>query len=174
MELAGHEEVCLMLIPSMNFWTFEPAMKAHPNLYFLPTMATKPSASVLFTLKEDNLFHQPASFLCIEDQIEVWTLGLPCLHRSISWLFSSVSRYGGDQSFLNWSSHHVRQPIRKVYFVTTCYFYISKLWHFWSSLEHNLSSFLKLCLLDCNHLLKQVIFILYYKLNLFGTNYIHM
>ena len=54
MELGGHEEVCLMLVPPMNFWTLEPAMKPHPGHYYLLTMATRPPAHS--TLKGANPF----------------------------------------------------------------------------------------------------------------------
>lgn len=82
-------KVWSVFIPPMNMWTFEPAVEPYAELEFL-LMATWPAAP--FTLKGANLFQQPASFVCIEDLIEVWTLGFAAWLRSTSWnVLTSVS-----------------------------------------------------------------------------------
>lgn len=55
MKVGSHKEVCLILIPIWNFWTFEPAVKPHQELQFFLMIATRPSA--LFTLNAANLFY---------------------------------------------------------------------------------------------------------------------
>lgn len=48
-----------------------------------------------------------------------------------------VSSPGPDQILLNQPSHHVKKPVGKVSFISTCGFCLYKLWLSLSSLEHN-------------------------------------
>lgn len=112
MELEGHKVVLCLL----HQWTFEPAERPPPELYFLLTIATRPSA--LFVLKGVSLVHQPVFFFCRGPKwsLNSWTFMLVVeAYSEMCWPQSLTTHTW--PSFLKKPSHHVTQATGEVSFV---------------------------------------------------------